>query len=581
LKNTWKNTVFLRLFLMFLLIITPLCGIGISIYNWGVHAIKDEIYKSMIAQVNFYLDGLDTEIQRMKILHYESITDEDLNRLTFAHLSMNEFEKSQGLLRLQQRLNAIKSSSRYISDASVSIIGLNTTISSNDGIMSMDKGELEFLKGPYLSSRTQMIFWNGSFYLNVSSPLGNKNMQKLSYIIKIRLLEKAFKEDLNQFNTYENSLSMVTGKVGEFILVNGKESYPIDNMRSQLGREMEKSPTGTYYEKINGKKYLAIYSTSEYLGLSLTRYIPERAVFSRLNRYQIWLWVFALVSLGIIVLFSISIYNFIHKPLHSLMEAFKKVENGDWKVNIEHRHNDEFRHLYRNFNMMVGNLGTLIDQVYKQKILMQNAELKQLQAQINPHFLYNTFFMLYSIARAEDYENVMSFLQQLGSYFKFITRNGEAEVPLYKEVEHARTYTNIQALRFSRRISIDFEELPEKYRNLMVPRLIIQPIIENSFKYGLEEKASEGMLFIRFREFGDFLCIIIEDNGNGMNSSDMISLKNALANKEYEGEVTGVVNIHKRLQLKFGANSGLVIANSEIGGLMVVMNLELEENGNV
>ena len=581
-KITWKNTVFLRIFLMFLLIIAPIIGIAINIYNWGVRAIQDEIYKSMIAQVTFYLDGLDTEIQGIKQLQYECISDDDLNSLTFAHQSMNNYEKTQAFLRLQRRLITIKSSSRYIDDASISIIEINTDISVNNGIQKgIDEDLLKSIKSQYVSPHSQMSFWNGSFYLNVTNSWASKNKDKISYAIRIKLKENAFLEDLNQFNTYEDSMSMMTCKSGEFVLIQGKNSDSRDVMMDMLAQKVNKSGTGTYNEKVNDSKYLAIYSTSNYLNFSVARYIPAGVVFSRLYSYRIWLWVFAVVSLVIIILFSFSIYGFIHKPLKSLVKAFKDVESGDLKVHIEHRHNDEFMYLYKSFNTMVGNLGTLFDQVYKQKILMQNAQLKQLQAQINPHFLYNTFFILYSIARTEDYENVMSFLQQLGSYFKFITRNSEDEVILSMEVEHARTYTNIQALRFSRRIVIKFEELPEKFKDVMVPRLIIQPIIENSFKYGLEDKASNGVLIISFHESGRFLRIIIEDNGNGMNSEDMIRLKSTLVNSEYEGEATGIVNIHKRLQLKFGKNSGLEILKSEIGGLSVVISLELKGDGDV
>ena len=583
-KNTWKNTVFLRLFLMFLLLMLPLCGIGIGIYNWGVWAIRNEINKSMVAQVTFYLNGLDTEIQRMKVLMYECTSNDDLNRLTFASQSFDNFEKSQALLRLQQQLRSIKGSSRYIDDAYVSIIKLETTVSAVNGIVKgVDKDLKKFLLSPYMSSYSQMIYLNGRFYLNVVWPLANNNTQKISFVITIRLTEEAFTDDLNQFNTYAGSISLLTSKNARFVLVNGNNSFSKSKVRDQLLEKMSQSVTGTYNEYFVGKRYLAVYSTSEYLNISLARYIPEKAVLSYVKKYQIWLWVYAAASLVIIVLFSISIYGFIHKPLNLLVKAFKNVESGDLQVSIEHHHNDEFRSLYHSFNTMVGKLNTLFDQMYKQKILMQNAQLKQLQAQINPHFLYNTFFILYSIARAEDYENLMSFLQQLGSYFKFITRNSEDEVTLSREIEHARTYTNIQALRFSRRITIKFDQLPDRFKNFMVPRLIVQPIIENSFKYGLENKESDGLLLIRFRESTSFLHIIIEDNGSGMNHADIVRLKNNLEEKQYEGEMTGIINIHRRLQLKFGGRSGLDISNSETGGLKVTIKLELkgDTDGNV
>lgn len=581
-KNTFKNTVFLRLFLMFVAILIILCGIGVNIYNWGVVAIRNEISKSMVSQVDFYKNSLNTEIQRIKLLQYECVSDDDLNDLVFATQLMNDYEKNKSMLRLQKRLITIKSSSRYIDDVSASIIGLDTTISANNGVIrGIDESEQKIVKTPYISSLSQIVQWNGDLYLNMTYPMTYMSSNKILYIIKIKLNASAFAEDLNQFITYENSISMMSFNSSEILLMKGQLDNIDDGMRDVLIKKIKKIERGSNNETIGGEKYLAVHSTSEYIGVRIARYIPERAVMSSIKNYQIWLWIFSIVSLIVIAIFSIYIYSFIHKPVQRLMRAFKAVENGDLKVYIEHNHNDEFRYIYREFNMMVVNLNTLIDQVYKQKILMQNAQLKQLQAQINPHFLYNTFFILYSIARTEDYENLMSFLQQLGNYFKFITRNSEDEVPLSKEVEHARTYTNIQGLRFSKRISIEFEELPEKFENLIVPRLIIQPIIENSFKYGLEDKTDKGVLAIRFHEFGSFFCIIIEDNGNGMNRVNMSNLNNVLKDSDYEGEATGVVNIHKRLQLKFGKNSGLNICKSEIGGLKVVIRIEQKENSDV
>ena len=162
---------------------------------------------------------------------------------------------------------------------------------------------------------------------------------------------------------------------------------------------------------------------------------------------------------------------------------------------------------------MVKELKTLIEQSYKQKILVQRAEMKQLQSQINPHFLYNSFFILNTMARTEDYENIEKFTEQLGRYFQFITRSAADEVPLEKEVEHARVYTEIQAMRYSNRIKAYFEELPEEFWGIVVPRLILQPIIENAFEHGLGMVKKNGILTVSFEKLQNGLHIIIENNG--------------------------------------------------------------------
>lgn len=578
----WKNTVFFRLFLMFLIIMIPIYVVGASIYDWGVRAVRNEIYNSMIAQSTFYLNSLETEIQRIRFLQFECITDDNLNDLTFAPQTMDGFEKNRAKLRLQQRLNSIKSSSRYIEDVSVGISGLDITVSAQDGVIKgLDSSISDILRLPFISPSSQLIYRDGFLYSNAANSTYNTDKLHFNYLITIKLSEASFILDLAQFDTYKDSISLMTGVYKDFTFTGGDYGDNLRNMKEMLLQQTKGTQNGTFYEKINGKSYIVVYAKSDYLGFNLVRYIPEEEILRGLKNYQIWLWVFLLTSLVIIFLFTTSIYTLIHKPLRNLVRAFKKVEKGDFKINMDHRHNDEFRYLYGGFNTMVTKLDTLIDQVYKQKILMQNAQLKQLQAQINPHFLYNTFFILYSMASAEDNDSLMLFLKQLGNYFKFITRSGEDEVPLYREIEHAYTYSSIQQLRFSKRIRIEFQELPEEYRDLTVPRLIVQPIIENSFKYGLEDKESDGILSVSYHESDGFFKIIVEDNGAGMTDLELESLKVAVSDRQHTYETTGIVNIHRRLQLKFGVNSGLEISNNEMGGLKVVINIDLEGAGNV
>jgi two-component system sensor histidine kinase YesM len=237
-------------------------------------------------------------------------------------------------------------------------------------------------------------------------------------------------------------------------------------------------------------------------------------------------------------------------------------------IHIEHGHSDEFNYLYQRFNAMVQNLNKLIEQVYKQKILAQHAELKQLQAQINPHFLYNTYYVLYSMAKAEDNENVIYFLKLLGNYFQYITRISSDFVPLFDEAEHARTYTEIQMLRFTNRVLVEFGEVPPAWHKVQVPRLIIQPIIENTFKYVLEDK-SECSLRISFTAMENHMSVVIEDNGDGMADEQFAKMNTMLSDQAYDGEITALLNIHRRLQLRYGDSSGMKIARSELGGLKV------------
>ncbi|MBQ4436812.1 MAG: two-component sensor histidine kinase, partial [Clostridia bacterium] len=144
------------------------------------------------------------------------------------------------------------------------------------------------------------------------------------------------------------------------------------------------------------------------------------------------------------------------------------------------------------------------------------------------------------------------------------------EIQLKEETEHARSYAAIQSARFSSRIKIEFGELPEEWKSFMVPRLILQPLLENSFKYGLEDRMEDGLLHVSFTPNENGLKITVEDNGQS--DSDPEAMQSALETQEID-IVSGMINIHRRLKIYFHGESGLKISRSELGGIAVSMNL--------
>jgi len=222
---------------------------------------------------------------------------------------------------------------------------------------------------------------------------------------------------------------------------------------------------------------------------------------------------------------------------------------------------------------MVRKIKVLIEQVYQQKILTQRAELKQLQSQINPHFLYNSFFLINTMARIGD-DNLIIFTKRLGEYFRFVTRNNSDNIPLKDEVNHARVYTEIQQMRFSKRLTITFDSLPEKYNELTVPRLILQPIVENAFEHSIEKKKS-GLISIGFSTYDSGLDIIVEDNGDDMTDEFIHRLNTLINTNEDYSEVTGLINISRRVKLMFGSDSGVHFYRSKLGGAKVVLRIRM------
>lgn len=570
-KLQLNNSIFSRLVITFLIIIIPIYGLGIYIYYWGLRTVKDEISKSTTAQVSFYMQGLEKEIERIKILQYDCLNDENLNKLAVRWPIMDTYQQIDCMRQLQQKLAMIRNSSIYINDVSAYILPINRTISSNTGVDMIDMRKFYDIRVPVGLKGAQIINYNGELYL---STLQQPGADIASYMIIVELNKQALKQDLSQFNTYKQSGSFLISMLNSEVIINQSDASNIPsviNFKSKLGN----SGSGMDFTRIQNRGYYIVYAKSEYLDMVLLKYIPEEIILKPLRNFNTWAWIFTVAALSIIVIFSYSTYRFMHKPLLQLVESFRRVESGDLQVSISHDSKDEFGYLYKRFNEMVKNLKMLINKVYNQEILMQRAELKHLQSQINPHFLYNSFFMINTMATIGD-ENLIPFTKHLGEYFRFVTRSSSDYIPLEEEIKHARVYTEIQRMRFSKRLEIQFGECPEKYLKLSVPRLIIQPLIENAFEHGIENKRSSGIVAVSFEELENELDIIVEDNGNTINDTELAKLQKAL-DCDGEGlETTGIINIHRRIRLVFGEESGLKLSRSGLGGLKASLGIRLQ-----
>ncbi len=335
------------------------------------------------------------------------------------------------------------------------------------------------------------------------------------------------------------------------------------------------------YQKttIHDQTYYAFYYFLTYSGAYYVRLLPTSFLSSVISSSYIMIIIFCFAILSACILFLFGIYRMVHKPFTQLTKAFIQVEQGDFTVQTELTNGSDFNYVFNGFNHMVSQLNTLIEQNYTQTMLLQKAELKQLQAQINPHFLYNSFFMLQKMIRW-DSEQAEEIANALARYFQYITRNSNDLVPLSAEYSHARDYIFIQELRFSGRIHIEAAELPEKYTSLPVPKLILQPVLENVFKHGLKNTEEHGLVQISFHPDQDTLKIVIEDNGNGLEDDTLNILTERLTasrSPQFTGEMTGILNIQKRLILFSHLTTPMSVFRSELGGLAVEITLSIND----
>lgn len=272
------------------------------------------------------------------------------------------------------------------------------------------------------------------------------------------------------------------------------------------------------------------------------------------------------------------ISNIVTKPLHKVSDAIRKFSAGDFEQQLEVETNDEVGEVARCFNKMVGDIRTLINENYVITLQEKESELAALQAQINPHFLYNTLDSLYWQATEAENEEIAESILALSQLFRLVLSQGKSEVPVGQEIELISRYLQIQKMRFSKRlkyeIKVDDEIMKER-----IPKLILQPFVENAIVHGFENVSTPCFLKVSGYLDNKKMRFEIQDTGIGMRQDQINALweeESAQYAKQRIGRYA-IKNIKERLLLKYHDEFQLEIQSHVGKGTTVILIVPCEE----
>ena len=270
--------------------------------------------------------------------------------------------------------------------------------------------------------------------------------------------------------------------------------------------------------------------------------------------------------------------NFVTKPLRKLSVAITHFSEGDFEQQVEVTTEDEVGEVARCFNKMVGDIKKLIDENYVIKLSEKESELAALQAQINPHFLYNTLDSLYWQATEAGNDEIAESILDLSQLFRLVLNQGKSEVTIEQELDLIRYYLQIQKMRFPRKINYEITIAPEVAK-VKIPKLILQPFVENAIVHGFENVSTSCLLTVNVDKRDQYVHFVIKDDGIGMNKEQLASLwesEPANYSKVRIGRYA-IKNIRERLQLKYHDAFHLDIQSAVGKGTMVIMEIPYEE----
>lgn len=337
----------------------------------------------------------------------------------------------------------------------------------------------------------------------------------------------------------------------------------------------------------DGSTYLYGITRSGYTEWTTLILMPMNAITGKLQMIRNTVTAIESLVLLLVVVIGWLIARSITRPLRTMIVTMKHVERGDFNVRTEHASEpNEIGLMSKVFNKMLDSLQTMITKVYIAEIKERDARLVALQAQINPHFLFNTLTILKSLGRKGASEDVVNVTESLAHLFRYSLYDWNRTVDLREEMQLVESYILIQKYRFQDRIAFR-SDLPDDLQHARVLRLMIQPLVENAVVHGLEQKRSGGWVFVAAQRIGETLEIKVEDNGSGIDAKKEETLKQrlrksdsvAIDSDKTEHMGIALVNIQNRLRLIYGDEYGILIENRAQGGTSVTLRLPLIMHG--
>ncbi|MCH4193328.1 MAG: sensor histidine kinase [Butyrivibrio sp.] len=342
--------------------------------------------------------------------------------------------------------------------------------------------------------------------------------------------------------------------------------YSEDNLQAAAYED------GSHEETYNGERRVVVVDTVSYTGWKLISVIPMHNFQMGLASTRYFVIMLVTLTLLVMMLMNRLVSLRVSRPLRRLNDSIKDMEAGNLHPKIYIGGSTEVEHLGRTLQTSLDQISQLMKDIVVEQEEKRKSELDALQSQINPHFLYNTLDSIVWMIEGERYDDAVFMVTQLASLFRVSLSKGKTIISIEDELRHAENYMNIQKIRYKNAFSVNFDIEPQ-IRTYCTVKLIVQPILENAIYYGVKDMDEDGEIFVHgFLKDGD-IYISVKDNGFGMPQEEVNLLLKDNQRAHKHGSGVGLINVHNRIQLRFGVEYGLSIQSEPDEGTQVIIHL--------
>ncbi len=556
-----------KLFVIFFMLIFVLSIVAILSMHFSFTIYSGVLQKESAKVLNLSAILLEKELKKIENLSYSIMTNLQIqDHVRAINEVQNPYERNTAITELRDKLFPHAMSESYI--CSIHIICGND----EEYIEGSDRGS--FFRGRD-SRETSRIFaealkaegrniWavpyessQGLVSARHMREIENLSLEPMGMVL-IRLnLEKLVTKTSNIPSVKQNKLAI--SERNRIFFISDREQ----------GLESITLPEDTRQAHIikilNNKSYLISRTSSEYTDWSYINILAYDGMLNKLaavrNTIFIFFMIFSLATAFVVVRYTRSITE----PIEKLTAMMKEVEKGNFEIakpeEAKYLSTDEIGTFYKDFNIMLRKINTLIDENYIRKIKIREAEYRNLQAQINPHFLYNVLESVNWMAKMNDQPKIAVMVKSLGALLRSSVNRKAYIVTLREELELLKDYVSIQKIRFENRLNFELN-VDRELLEYTIPKLTIQPIVENCINHGLEKMRGNSKIVVEALKRDSTMRIAIRDNGPGISKKLLAKLRNGEI--EPSGSGIGLKNIDERLRIIYGNSSGLSL-DSEIG----------------
>ncbi|TDL62479.1 HAMP domain-containing protein [Paenibacillus amylolyticus] len=567
-----KFTVFAKTVILLICLLVPILLLYTYANQANVDMVVEEKQQSSLNQFNYFSSQVDKNIEQLSLYGLTLLRDPSILHYRYMTDSTSQYEKNSIYLDILDKLSLYQSTSRWKNDITIVLPQAELVLSTMSSRTVYDEkmltfpqpGQWQLEQGSFTYFFTDNYEWN-------EKPVntGVRTVMEINFDpMNVVAMLDDFKETQggDPFLLVPGNDPLLNRTADRELVEAIMRDIPFDGPEREGNHQLEVGDKQYLVSYVHSKQLQAVYVNPVVLDDLLTPMDKSR------NMFITSILLLLVLSIGAALL----LYRKVQVPIHRLMRGLQQIRKGQLSTRIPVDHSrDEFAYLTQSFNHMAEQIQELIEKVYEERIRSREATLKHLQSQINPHFLYNCLFYIKNMTQLGNREAVIAMSLSLGDYYRYITRGENDMTTVEEEIRLLDHYLSIQQMRTNR---LTYEiAVPQQLMQLHIPRLLIQPIVENAVIHGIEPMEGSGHVVVTGMAVPEHIegrkytrySLFVDNDGVTLTTEEIAELEREINEPMGEEIGTGTWNVHQRLVTRYGLSSGLHFGAIPYGGLSV------------